>query len=479
MASEPNRVSSDGLQYVGCLELTARLERVPSGSYVSLEVEIDNKSNNIWQSKGDNPIHASYHWYDSDMRKCVSGGLRTKLPETGIPAGQSVKLQIAVQTPPEPGIHYLMLTMVHEGVCWFEKQRFRPDIRSVRVTAGGENPHSELAKTTASSRTEAFRILKVLRQGAVDGSFPHPVALELLDELSMRSFLSKTKAAEFRREVNADASLSYVTLMKQLQSDRVLTKLLAEETAPNPRAIFIHIPKCGGTSVRVAMSEKYATVHSSIDNSAWGIPDEQFFNDFCNLLAVNADAPIAFCGHQHLRRIVGCGLLREQDFVFASYRDPVDLVVSYCNYMFTLIAADPEQQRPDTRGFISDLSLDPERVNSDPKYALETITRNKGFRRTKANIQCDFLGDGSAKTAIMNIEKYGIEMVPLKQLNTFLRDRLGIEQTRRANISRKFVSAGDLSQEHRARIREEICSEDIKLVEYLDSQRHSIKTSAA
>ena len=86
----------------------------------SLEVMAHNASNEVWESSGSNPVNVAYHWLDEDWNMAVFDGIRTPLPQGGIPQGGTAKITAQIAAPPNPGKHRLFLTLVREGVAWFE-----------------------------------------------------------------------------------------------------------------------------------------------------------------------------------------------------------------------------------------------------------------------------------------------------------------------------------------------------------------------
>ena len=90
----------------------------PSGSDVTLEVEIRNMSWREWASTASPPVFASYHWLASDRRVVEYDGIRTPLPYTLGP-GQSCRAAVRVRPPAAAGRYVLEIDLVEEGVTWF------------------------------------------------------------------------------------------------------------------------------------------------------------------------------------------------------------------------------------------------------------------------------------------------------------------------------------------------------------------------
>ena len=60
-------------------------------------------------------------------------GLRTPLNCERVDAGQTATEGVNVVAPAVKGQYQLMLTLVQEGICWFEHQGFKPAMYQVLV----------------------------------------------------------------------------------------------------------------------------------------------------------------------------------------------------------------------------------------------------------------------------------------------------------------------------------------------------------
>lgn len=90
-------------------------------------VTLKNAGNETWPSKGTgggliNQVSLSYHWLPAQGEKAVQfEGHRTPFPHDIAP-GETVSVNNVTVTTPVPGTYRLQLTLVHEGVAWFEQQ---------------------------------------------------------------------------------------------------------------------------------------------------------------------------------------------------------------------------------------------------------------------------------------------------------------------------------------------------------------------
>jgi hypothetical protein len=110
------------LQWVN---VQAPTEMLPGREY-SVSATIKNAGDQTWPSKGTgggpvNQVLVSYHWLPAQGEKAIVWeGVRTALPNDVSP-GQTITMNnIRIVAPAEAGSYRLQLTLVHEGVTWFE-----------------------------------------------------------------------------------------------------------------------------------------------------------------------------------------------------------------------------------------------------------------------------------------------------------------------------------------------------------------------
>jgi hypothetical protein len=130
---------------------------------ITLPIVVKNTSQETWKVSSDpaerHPVNLGYHWINGPTSKkprenteepsassfrrrrrvrhsptgllvtrgkvAVYNGIRTPLPHD-LPPGESVALTATIQAPAQAGDFTLRLTMVREGVAWFEDRGGRP-----------------------------------------------------------------------------------------------------------------------------------------------------------------------------------------------------------------------------------------------------------------------------------------------------------------------------------------------------------------
>jgi|GEM_PF-5934561 len=104
----------------GKIELRGGDIALYAGVKTRIPVAIQNDSGAPFKTTPDHPLFASYHWYEASGGLYQLDGVRTALPEE-IPPGSQAEVAVDVMPPATPGTYRLMITMVHEGVCWMEE----------------------------------------------------------------------------------------------------------------------------------------------------------------------------------------------------------------------------------------------------------------------------------------------------------------------------------------------------------------------
>jgi len=92
---------------------------------VLLPLHVQNTGHQTWLAQGQNPVCVSYHWLMADRSLALRDGLRSVLPRD-LAAGETADIQATIAVPATPGHYILQLTLVQEGVTWFEKVGFKP-----------------------------------------------------------------------------------------------------------------------------------------------------------------------------------------------------------------------------------------------------------------------------------------------------------------------------------------------------------------
>ncbi|MBD1869711.1 methyltransferase domain-containing protein [Leptolyngbya sp. FACHB-671] len=134
-----SRLQMAPLPVIQPYEIKIAVKDFPKNALVKSEfiatVEITNKSRSVLNSCAPNPVHLSYHWLDSKATKnVIFEGERTKLiPPLNNKESQKIfdllsaptnkqVYDLKVSAPSEAGNYVLRITLVQEGVRWFDQE---------------------------------------------------------------------------------------------------------------------------------------------------------------------------------------------------------------------------------------------------------------------------------------------------------------------------------------------------------------------
>jgi hypothetical protein len=110
----------------GAIRAAAAVPRsVRAGAVLKLPVTVANLGNEAWSAQGIAGsgvyrVDVSYRWLDEHGRALPGEGRRTLLP-ADVLAGAALPLTAEIPAPPRPGHYRLVLTLVQEGVAWFDQ----------------------------------------------------------------------------------------------------------------------------------------------------------------------------------------------------------------------------------------------------------------------------------------------------------------------------------------------------------------------
>ena len=118
---------------VGKLSTKSMPLSASAGEALTIYVTITNNSSEDWYGYGIHPVLLSYHWYAADGTMHVYDGLRTPLACEMLSPGSTIEQMINVMAPKKSGNYRLILTLVQEGICWFENKGFHSTEAVIKV----------------------------------------------------------------------------------------------------------------------------------------------------------------------------------------------------------------------------------------------------------------------------------------------------------------------------------------------------------
>ena len=145
-----------------------------------LSVFIINQSSMPWRSSDSDPVHLSYHWMDTKGEMIVFEGKRSRLQEPGLMQGESRSFSMLIDPPLDAGRHLLMVTLVREGISWFENQ---PGFRPAKIELDTIPSHNSREASSGMTADDRARMTLSCRDA---DSIPKGVDAGLLTECRER-----------------------------------------------------------------------------------------------------------------------------------------------------------------------------------------------------------------------------------------------------------------------------------------------------
>jgi uncharacterized protein YcfL len=120
------------------ITVSEELNEIKANDTVIIPVNIKNVTKENWPTSGTaagGNVELAYHWLDKSGKEVVRDGLRTSLSKNLAP-GDTTTVRARIKAPAVPGDYILRISMVQEGVSWFEWKGAKPLDIPVSVVNG-------------------------------------------------------------------------------------------------------------------------------------------------------------------------------------------------------------------------------------------------------------------------------------------------------------------------------------------------------
>jgi hypothetical protein len=235
------------------------------------------------------------------------------------------------------------------------------------------------------------------------------------------------------------------------------------------RLIFIHIAKCAGTDLLTTLQRQYPYLHHhlALPNITTGPELFEALRDFAIL--VNLSDSIAISGHVPLRWYLERKLVRYEDDLFATVREPRELMYSFISFILTRLVVNQGTKRGDTTNWLSHIGMTEIEPNPSPGYLVELGGRLLRARPvTTPNMLCNNLGRGKLDNAIESIVTTDIELTDTSRYSAWRKQKFGFEPAKRINPSQALFTPQSATKADRQTI-EDMVTEDMPLYEKIRS----------
>lgn len=360
----------------------------------------------------------------ADSGRSVPGGdvvLREgrPIPSTAVPASELV-----LPAPTEPASLFRLLALYEEDIGLYDLLR-RVDFRGV-------------------ARNDIERSVFGIRgpPSAWSGEWTAPGARDYLSQL--------LSSAGFQQNVVAYALRAF---------------------PEKRRIVFIHIPKCAGSSFTSHLATRFPQVSARWQDAGWTSREQLFLNLARFVRETPFSDSIAAVGHLPLSYYTDQGLLLGGDRVFTVVRHPLAIAVSALNYMFTRMAEDATtgEIQPDVADWMAALDLEALPNAVTPELVAEITPRALRMPEiVQANPLCYWLGGGGVGEVIERLARCRVEITTTATYDSWLSAEWDVTDSLRRNESTKYLSVSDLAVPDKEFL-VSISGEDLKLYGLISS----------
>jgi hypothetical protein len=225
---------------------------------------------------------------------------------------------------------------------------------------------------------------------------------------------------------------------------RKIISLMLAAYPEKQRLLFVHVPKCAGTDLRISLSTRYPALDLGLTNPEW-TSQQQLYNAIHQAaVGMRFSDTILLHGHVRLAAAVDGEVVRPTDRIITVIRDPVEIILSNVNYIITRILQDQEagKEAPDTNGWRIVLGIErlpPEMSDEVIARLFQTMLHNPTI--SIPNSICHWLGNGDVQSVIRRLVINDVEITNTNQYTAWLRERWDTTRAAKANESRKLVTA--------------------------------------
>lgn len=109
---------------MGNIQVVEPVAQIAIDRETEIKVRVSNAGLEAWHAHGEHPVLLCYHWKNPTGDIHVYDGVRTRLVDAEIAPGMTFEQGMTIAPPGKKGTYRLVLTLVQEGVCWFEDRGF-------------------------------------------------------------------------------------------------------------------------------------------------------------------------------------------------------------------------------------------------------------------------------------------------------------------------------------------------------------------
>lgn len=246
-----------------------------------------------------------------------------------------------------------------------------------------------------------------------------------------------------------------------------------------PRTFFVHIPRTGGSSVKMAIEHGFQGLCWHVDHleDEWflmyarrfGLDPLLFMLKFLGQFA-SRSSNFLIVGHRSLGSLFGESFIRAGDRVFTVIRSPEQLIYSALNHIVDVVTGNSNTPDAlDWREWMNELDVKWSPRKQLTIADLKTILKSKRFALEYSNPQTQYLGhDGTVAGAVSATSMVRCSVLTQKSVHLYLARELGLAAPIGVHNRSQSQSGQLLKSSTLKFVQETLCNLDIELLRSYD-----------
>lgn len=271
-----------------------------------------------------------------------------------------------------------------------------------------------------------------------------------------------------RTKPSYSASDHYLEVINSLEFQRKVRDNFLQAFPEKLRLFAVHVPRTGGTDLEETfLHSPMPALHFHLGIRALTPPEQLFAALSISVQRTASSKAIAFVGHDMLSALLARQHVRYWDRVVTTLRKPIDLAVSYANFIVGRLVDLIGHSRADVDEWYDYLQI-PRLPPNPPTELLEGVARAvlQCQKIVLPNITCRFLGDGTMASAVDMLVRTDAEITEVGRYSAWRKSRFGVEFTKRHNPGRPYLQVNSIPADD-LRYLEAILQEDQKLYDFV------------
>ncbi len=246
-------------------------------------------------------------------------------------------------------------------------------------------------------------------------------------------------------------------------------QLVLNEFGHLHRDLVIHVPKTGGTTLSAALQSTPEYARIADDGYVLSQPMDRLLYLWDRIVDLSRPeaTKVYIDSHINANYIIGNSLKRGQDKVYGLLRNPVEIAISFVNYILTCLTPGfAHHENPRRREW---LGLAEDEFVATPAQGVALAPKIIERMLPEQQLCMWFGTESSCESAIATSIILDVEFIEMAKVDEFIAYK-GLRPAQKHNVSHRFVTLSDLEERARQMIIDRT-REDMRFFEWIREHR--------